>query len=52
MEQMEHVVRGTAERFRLRAVTLATYNPERDEEEKTLRVGLRLIELLGRHAPR
>jgi arginase len=51
MEQMERVVRGTAERFRLRAVTLATYNPERDEEEKTLRAGLRLIELLGEYAP-
>jgi arginase len=50
MEQMEHVVRGTAERFRLRAVTLATYNPERDEEDKTLRAGLRLIELLGEYA--
>jgi arginase len=50
MEQMERVVRGTAERFRLRAVTLATYNPERDEKEKTLRAGLRLIELLGEYA--
>jgi arginase len=50
MEQIEEAVRAVAERFRLRAVTLATYNPERDHGEKTLRAGLRLIELLGRDA--
>ena len=43
-------MRGTAERFRIRAATLATYTPERDQDDKTLRVGLRLLELLADYA--
>jgi arginase family enzyme len=46
----EQIVRGTAERFRIRAATLATYTPERDASDKTLLVGLRLIELLADYA--
>ncbi len=46
MPQMEEVIRAVAARFRLRAVTLATYNPDRDQEEKTLRAGLCIIDLL------
>ncbi|TML53505.1 MAG: hypothetical protein E6G21_02450 [Actinobacteria bacterium] len=46
----EEIVRGTAERFRIRAATLATYTPERDQDDKTLRVGLRLLELLADYA--
>jgi arginase len=41
------IVRGVFERFRVRAVTLATYTPANDEDEKTLRLALRLIDLLG-----
>jgi arginase len=47
LEQLEEVVRAVTVRFRIRAATLATYTPERDEDERTLRAGLRVIELLG-----
>jgi arginase len=50
LEDAEAVIRATAERFRIRAATLATFTPERDEGEKTLKVGLRMIELLGDYA--
>lgn len=46
-EQAETIVRGARARFRIRAVTLATFTPERDEDERTLRLALRLIDLLG-----
>ena len=51
-EDAEKIVRDTAERFRIRAVTLATYTPECDANEKTLRVGLRLIDVLAECAER
>jgi arginase len=47
MPQMEEAIRTVAARFRLRAVALATYNPDRDQEEKTLRAGLRILDLLA-----
>ena len=50
LEDAEEIVRASGDRFRIRAVTLATYTPELDAEEKTLRVGLRLIELLADYA--
>jgi arginase len=46
----EQIVRGTAERVRIRAGTLATYTPERDRHDKTLTVGMRLIDLLADYA--
>jgi arginase len=46
----EQIARGTAERFQIRAATLATYTPERDQHDTTLNVGLRLIELLADYA--
>lgn len=46
----EEIIRGTVERFRIRAATLATFTPERDEGGKTLHVALRIIELLGDYA--
>ena len=46
-EAAEAIVRAAAERFRLRAVTLATYTPSNDDEEKTLRLSLALIGLIG-----
>jgi hypothetical protein len=30
--------------------TLAVYNPDRDQDDKTLRAGLRIIELLAEEA--
>jgi arginase len=46
LEQLEGAVRAVTDRFRIRAATLATYTPERDEDGRTLRAGLRVIELL------
>jgi arginase len=50
LEQAETIIRATADRFRIRAATLATYAPERDRDERTLRLGLSLIELLADYA--
>jgi hypothetical protein len=30
-------------------MTLATYTPERDRDERTLRLGLRLIQIVGEY---
>ena len=46
-EQAELIIRQAASCLRLRAVTLATFTPSRDEDSKTLRLGLRLIEVIG-----
>jgi arginase len=42
----ELIVSAVTERFDVRAATIATYVPARDREDRTLRVALRLIELL------
>ena len=47
LEQAETIIRATADRFRIRAATLATYAPDRDRDERTLRLALSLIELLA-----
>jgi arginase len=47
LEDGEAIIRATAERFRIKAATLATYTPDLDRDDKTLRLGLRLVELLG-----
>lgn len=46
-DDAEGIIRGVGDRFRLRAATLATYTPTNDENGKTLRLGLRLIGLIG-----
>lgn len=46
LRQIEEVIRAVGARFRIRAATLATYNPDLDQDEKTLRAGLRILELL------
>jgi arginase len=46
-QDMEEAIRAVAVRFRMRAAALTTYNPDRDQDEKTLRAGLRIIELLA-----
>jgi arginase family enzyme len=50
LEHAAAIVGATAKRFRIRAATLATYTPDRDQEDQTLRVALRMIELLGDYA--
>jgi arginase len=47
LEDSEAIIRATTERFRLRAATLATYDPDLDVDDKTLRLGLRIIELIA-----
>jgi arginase len=46
-DDAESIIRATAAALELRAVTLATYNPALDPDERTLRLALRLIQLLG-----
>lgn len=46
-EDAETIIYATGERFWIRAATLATYTPDRDEEGKTLQLALRLIKLIG-----
>jgi arginase len=43
----EEIIRAAGERLRIRAATLATFTPANDEDERTLRLGLRLIEAIG-----
>jgi arginase len=52
LEQAETIIGAASSRFRIRAATLATFTPERDEGDKTLRLALRLIDLIGEHAAR
>ena len=49
-EDADRIIRATAERFRIRAATLATYTPERDESDTTLELGLGLLTILGDYA--
>ena len=47
LEDAEDVLRAVAARFRISAAAVTTYNPARDEDERTLRASLRILELLG-----
>jgi arginase len=49
-EDAETIILATGARFRIRAVTLATYTPERDTNETTLALGLGLLSVLGEYA--
>jgi arginase len=48
-EDAETIVRASSERFRLRAVTVATFTPAKDKDDRTLRLALSLIEWIGAH---
>jgi arginase len=48
VEQMEQAISAATMRFRIKAVTLATYNPDGDRDDRTLHTALRLLEGLGR----
>jgi arginase len=50
LDQMEDVLRGVAARFRVTAAALTTFTPDHDEDDRTLRAGLRVLELLGDYA--
>lgn len=47
LQDVEETICSVAARFRIRAATLATYNPDLDQDDKTLHAGLRIIELLA-----
>ena len=44
---MEEAIRAVFARFRVRAATLAVYDPDHDQDDRTLRTALRLIEVLA-----
>lgn len=48
----EAILRATAERVRIKAAMLVTYAPALACDDGTLRLGLRLIELIGECASR
>jgi arginase len=50
LEQATTIICATAERFSIQAATLATYAPDRDQDERTLRLALSMIELLADYA--
>jgi arginase len=52
LEDGEAIVSATIDRFRLRAATIATYAPAFDQDDKTLHLALRLIELIAAHPAR
>lgn len=52
LEEMETSIRAVAARFRIRAAALTTYVPARDPDGRTLRAGLRIIDLLAQDAGR
>jgi arginase family enzyme len=49
-DDAEAIIRATAEHLHIKAATLATYTPEFDSDDRTLRLGLRLIEVIGESA--
>lgn len=51
LPQVEEIIRAVCSRFRVRAACLATYTPERDIGDKTLQVGLRILETLAECFP-
>ena len=50
LEDMEEAIRAVFARFRVRAATLSVYNPERNQNDKTLKAGLRIIGVLAEGA--
>lgn len=43
LDDVEGAIRSVASRFRIRASALTNYNPEHDQDDETLRTGLRII---------
>lgn len=46
-QRVEEIVRVAARRFPIRAAALTAFDPDRDEGDRTLRLGLRLLETLA-----
>jgi arginase family enzyme len=47
LEDAEAIVRAVTRRFRIMATAMTTYVPDRDEDNRTLRAQLRIIELIA-----
>jgi arginase len=50
LAQMEELIHAVTARLPIAAVTIATYTPARDQQDRTLLADLRIIELLGDYA--
>ena len=50
LEHMEESLRAVFARFHVKAATLAVYDPDHDQDDKTLRTALRLIEIVAEGA--
>jgi arginase family enzyme len=50
LPQMEDIIRVVTTRLPIAAVTIATYTPACDQQDRTLLADLRIIELLGEYA--
>jgi arginase len=50
LAEMEDAIGGVFDRFRVRAAALTMYDPDRDQDDRTLKTGLRLIELVADRA--
>jgi arginase family enzyme len=48
LEDAEMILGETSRRFRIKAATVATYTPDRGQDDRTLRTAVRLIETIGR----
>lgn len=49
-KHMEEALQAAFRRFSIRAVTLAAYDPDNDQGDKTLRTALRLVEIIAEGA--
>ena len=49
-QEVEHALGTIVKHFSIKAAALTAYNPERDSEEKTLQIGLRLLMQLAESA--
>jgi arginase len=47
LEQLEDAIRTIASQIRIRAASLTNFNPDRDEGDRTLEAGLRIIGAIG-----
>lgn len=50
LQEMEEAMRAVFAHFRVRAVTLAGYDSDHDQDDKTLRTALRLVEVVAEAA--
>jgi arginase len=50
VEEMEQAIRTLGQRFHIQAAAMTAYNPDSDQEDKTLRAGLRLLVQLAQSA--